>query len=233
MFIRTNASANRKELVKAISELLNEKPKYCFAPTFAYEFTACTIDKDAVIHITAEVAQQSVSNLAEFLNRRGFACRVEGSDTNAALEPEEAPKSPPRIAVYVPHDKISEETLNKLEQITLSKATLLRKALGADSLAILNTAKGYAFPWFPPSSDDASRKAYKMLIRQLILFANQRTRVTATDEPTDNPKYAFRCFLLRLGFIGAEYKTERAILLRNLEGNGAFKSGSAQHKNPA
>ena len=50
---------------------------------------------------------------------------------------------------------------------------------------------------------------------------------------TDNPKYAFRCFLLRLGFIGAEYKRERAILLQNLEGNGAFKSGSDPRKNPA
>lgn len=36
--------------------------------------------------------------------------------------------------------------------------------------------------------------------------------------------FAFRCFLLRLGSIGAEFKTERKILLRNLSGNSAFKS---------
>ena len=41
----------------------------------------------------------------------------------------------------------------------------------------------------------------------------------------DNEKYAFRCFLLRLGFIGAEYKAARKVLLRNLTGSSAFKSG--------
>lgn len=69
--------------------------------------------------------------------------------------------------------------------------------------------------------------------RKADQFARERTRVTASDKETDNPKYAFRCFLLRLGFIGAEYKRERAILLRNLEGNGAFKSGRDSRKNPA
>ena len=36
----------------------------------------------------------------------------------------------------------------------------------------------------------------------------------------------FRCFLLRLGFIGDEYKAARKILLRNLTGSGAFKNGT-------
>ena len=64
-----------------------------------------------------------------------------------------------------------------------------------------------------------------MFIEKLIAFAEQRTRVTAEDKPCDNPKYAFRCFLLRLGFIGAEYRKERAVLLRNLRGFSAFRSG--------
>jgi len=46
----------------------------------------------------------------------------------------------------------------------------------------------------------------------------------------ENEKYAFRCFLLRLGFIGAEYKIERKILLRNLTGSSAFKSGRRQRR---
>ena len=54
-------------------------------------------------------------------------------------------------------------------------------------------------------------------------------RVTATEKPVDNEKYAFRCFLLRLGFIGSEYKAERKILLKNLSGSSAFKNGGAGH----
>ena len=47
---------------------------------------------------------------------------------------------------------------------------------------------------------------------------------------TDNDKYAFRCFLLRLGFIGSEYKSERKILLRNLTGSSAFRNGGAANE---
>ncbi len=55
---------------------------------------------------------------------------------------------------------------------------------------------------------------------------NLRNLVTAKEKITNNDKYAFRCFLLRLWFIGAEFKDERKILLRNLSGNSAFKSGA-------
>jgi hypothetical protein len=56
-------------------------------------------------------------------------------------------------------------------------------------------------------------------------MARNQKRITAKEKDADNEKYAFRCFLLRLGFIGAEYKADRKILLRNLSGNSAFKSG--------
>lgn len=54
-------------------------------------------------------------------------------------------------------------------------------------------------------------------------------RVTVTEKAVDNEKYAFRCFLLRLGFIGSEYKVERKILLKNLSGSSAFKNGGVDH----
>ena len=57
-------------------------------------------------------------------------------------------------------------------------------------------------------------------------MAKNQKRVTAKDKDVDNDKYAFRCFLLRLGFIGAEYKADRKILLKNLTGSSAFKGGA-------
>lgn len=62
-------------------------------------------------------------------------------------------------------------------------------------------------------------------ITALCDMAKNQKRITSKEKETDNEKYAFRCFLLRLGFIGAEYKTERKILLRNLTGSSAFKGG--------
>lgn len=236
MIIRTNAKENRKELIKTLSEVLHEKPRYCGAPTFAYEFSLCRVDRDAVIHMPPTIVAQSAMSAVTLLNQRGFEAEI----VDDCSEIEEAPDQPDEEnnfdeyhAVIIEQEKISKETLAKLEQIISSKSTLLRKALGDSPLNIVNTPNGYAFPWFQIESDEESQRAYATLVNKLIEFARERTRVTASDKETDNPKYAFRCFLLRLGFIGAEYKRERAILLRNLEGNGAFKSGSDPRKNPA
>ena len=48
---------------------------------------------------------------------------------------------------------------------------------------------------------------------------------TASPKPqqTDNEKYAMRCWMLRLGFIGDEFATAREILLRNMEGNASWR----------
>lgn len=47
----------------------------------------------------------------------------------------------------------------------------------------------------------------------------------------ENAKYEMRLFLIRLGFIGDEYKTARKILLRNLTGNSSWKSGHQPEQN--
>ena len=81
------------------------------------------------------------------------------------------------------------------------------------------------FPWFKADSTSKEVKAYTDFITALCNFAKKQTRVTATEKQVDNEKYAFRCFLLRLGLIGEEYKQTRKILLQNLEGSSAFKNG--------
>ena len=85
------------------------------------------------------------------------------------------------------------------------------------------------FPWFSECGAD-ERKAYTHFVSALCELAANVKRVTAKEQETDNDKYAFRCFLLRLGFIGSEYKAERKILLRNLTGSSAFKNGGATNE---
>ena len=119
-----------------------------------------------------------------------------------------------------------------MEAVIAGKATLLRKALGDSALEIKKAAGRYEFPWFQIESSPEEREAYATLIEKLIAFAGTLHRVTAKDKQVDNEKYAMRCFLLRLGFIGEEYKKVLAILLRNLEGNSAFRSGTAPKRTP-
>ncbi len=57
-------------------------------------------------------------------------------------------------------------------------------------------------------------------------MVKRQKRIVATENDVENENYAFRCFLLRLGFIGDEYKAARKILLRNLTGSSAWKGGA-------
>ena len=61
-------------------------------------------------------------------------------------------------------------------------------------------------------------------------MAKQNLRIKAQPKEVDNEKYAFRCFLLRLSFIGPEYKSERKILLSNLTGSSAFLTEESKQK---
>ena len=119
------------------------------------------------------------------------------------------------------------ESIVNLNHLVESKATLIKKALGVEDLTISAEDDKISFPWFTgyPAPEEIS--AYAKFIGKLCGMAKTQKRVTAKEKDVDNDKYAFRCFLLRLGFIGAEYKADRKILLKNLTGSSAFKGGAS------
>ena len=125
----------------------------------------------------------------------------------------------------MPMDGFSEAAIDNLRKLVDSKATLIRKALVVEALPIEVTDDRVSFPWFREMPEPEDTQAYMALITALCEMAKNQKRVTATDKAPANEKYAFRCFLLRLGFIGDEYKAARKILLRNLTGNTAFRNG--------
>ena len=56
-------------------------------------------------------------------------------------------------------------------------------------------------------------------------MSKKQKRIASKVKEVPNEKYAFRCFLIRLGFVGNKYKDIRKILLKNLKGSSAFKGG--------
>ncbi len=66
---------------------------------------------------------------------------------------------------------------------------------------------------------------------QLCLALSQMAKAVKTASPkpqqNENPNYAMRTWLLRLGFIGDEFKTARDLLTRRLDGDAAFRNGRA------
>ncbi len=202
MQINYNLKGNaRKELVKAISEITGIPSKYKGAPTFAYEIGEVIVDKNGTIQ---GANQQLKNQLAE----QGFVAE---------------PTAEIGVSIDVPKADFTDTAIDNLQKLIASKATLIKKAICTDNLDVEITEERISFPWFPFGATSDEVKAYTHFITALCDMAKTLQRVNATQRPVENEKYDFRCFLLRLGFIGPEYKGMRKILLKNLVGSSAFK----------
>lgn len=210
MEIRYNVRGEkRKELVNVIGRITGEEVRYLGVPDFNYRIGYFTVSKEGTLSFDDRADSKEIENLIEELDRQGF--RAEPAD--------EAQNETEGFTIQIPTDKVN---AGNLTSIIDAKGSLIRKALGINDMPVQIGEDSVSFPWFNvmPGADEAA--AYTHFISALCKMSVRQKRVTATERTVENEKYAFRCFLLRLGFIGAEYKTERRILLRNLEGNSAF-----------
>ena len=210
----------RKKLVQKAAEWDGSEVNYLGAPTFTYRIgDHLTVDRDGVLEIHG-MDESGFEMLVEHLLDEGFDC-----DMSAAPTEESESTDTTHLDVSVPADTLDGIAMQNLEALIAAKGNLIRKALGADELPVLNLRGEIHFPWFDISSSPEEAQTYVRFIGKLIDMAKNAKRVTAKEKDTDNDKYAFRCFLLRLGFIGDEYKSDRKVLLKNLSGSSAFKNG--------
>ena len=233
----TLAGEQRKQMAQVISEIIQEKAVYKRVPTCAYQIGSFTISKDGVLSWTEDNDAETVKGVVAGLQMMGFTTKTElhiaeqnDSSEKATSDdsPEEDITDSNKMTVEIPLRLMDEATLANLDRIIEGKGNLIRKAIGADSLAYEVTDGKVLFPWFTLSGDADEALAYTQLISKLVEQARTAKRVTMKEKKVENEKYAFRCFLLRLGFIGDEYKTARRVLLKNLTGNGAWKSGKTE-----
>ena len=191
--------SDRKCLVAAIAEHTGEKAKYLGAPSFAYQVGGININVEGTVTIEDD---SEAAHLIRFLRENGF--QAEGPLPEVEETEEVVAEG---LTVGLPTITLDEKAQRNLASLLEAKGSLIRKALNIDLTA-----------------DEI--KAYTHFIGALCGMAKNQKRITAKEKEVDNEKYAFRCFLLRLGFIGNEYKDERKVLLRNLSGSSAFKSGA-------
>jgi len=198
--------AERKKLVSIISEIVDSPPRYLGAPTFAYEVGDFTVDKEGTLS-RKSVDSQLTEKLEAKLTEMGF--KVE---------------TPERLTIEMPLEGFTEQSLENLNKLIASKATLIKKAIGTDVLPVVRTEDTLKFPWFPMTKD-SEVEAYTLFVNALCRAAKERKRITAKEKPVENERFTFRVFIVQLGFVGDKYKTARKILLKNLSGNSAFKNG--------
>ena len=207
----TYHSQNRKELVKALSEIIGIPAVYQFMPTCAYKIGECyTVTKSGNLEISDQADHKETERLLAELASRGYAV----PDTT---DPESK-----GLTVQMPADFFTEHTLGNLRQICENKVALFQAAFQTDCLDIIPSDEKVEFPWFTVEQD-GDADAYCTFISMLCEFAKNQSRINRKPDTSDNPKYTMRCFLIRLGMVGAEFKTARKVILRNLTGNSAFR----------
>ena len=237
----------RKRLVKAIAVYTQTDAKYLGAPTFAYEVDYFTIDRRGVVSFDDRADSEEIEGLIDALVGQGFVAQVsdlgaeDDTDTNldAVVESEE-PTSPATesdsadghtdetgLTISLPLDGFNPDSLDRLQKLVASKASLIKKALGADRLTVQVVDGTVCFPWWDALPDAEEVGAYSAFLAALCKMAKESKRVNATEKDVESEKYAFRGFLLRLGFIGAESKEQRKLLLKNLSGASAFPTKAA------
>ena len=224
MTITINATgAERKRLVQTIAKWLGCDAKYLGVPSCAYQVDYFTIGKDGSLSFDDRADSEVIERLLQHIYDEGFDIDQSHTEEDDAEENTEDEIS--GICISMPRSLFTDANLENLKALITAKGSLIKKALGVDELSLEFSDTKVSFPWFPGIPTPDEMKAYDTFICKLCEMARNQKRVVAKEKATDNDKYAFRCFLLRLGFIGAEYKSERKILLRNLTGSSAFRSG--------
>ena len=203
--------SQRKALAMKIGELADMDVRYCGVPSCAYEIGFFTLSKDAVLSFADRMDTEVIERVLTGLEKAGY----------------ESEEEPVALTISMPRDFFTEQSMNNLLQLIANKETLLKHALNTESLAINECEETVEFPWFTVEKD-GDGDAYAKFITMFCEFAKNLQRVVNKPDASDNEKYAFRCFLLRLGMIGADYKAARKVLLRNLTGSSAFRHGKPE-----
>ena len=229
MVIKYNVTGvERKRLVTTLSTLTGVKAKYLGMPSMAYEVGDFTIDKNGNLELSDKVNSEEIERVAGHLASEGFIAEEEISATEGR---QTADSEEFGLTVSMPRSNFSEGALENLQALVEAKGELIRHALDVEELPIEISEDEVSFPWFEELPTPEEIKAYTHFISALSEMAINQKRITVKEKEVENEKYAFRCFLLRLGFIGKDYKDERKILLRNLTGSSAFKGGAKNEDN--
>lgn len=255
MQINYNVTGDKRKLLAgAISQELNAPSKYLGAPTFDYEVGGYHIDKNGMVtgednynlvadlqglHDFTAVSEEYDMPLPKAeptpedlqipykaaLGGRVSPCRDYEEPPMYGTPERDETMELDNLTIEIPRATFTNVEVENLKRLVESKSNLIKKAIGTDSIPIIADEETISFPWFHGEHDSDEVKAYTHFVTALCEIAKNQKRTNDIEKEIKNEKYAFRCFLLRLGFIGAVFKAERKILLKNLSGSSAFKGG--------
>lgn len=236
----------RKELVRALENHFGVKAKYMRAPSFAYQIetgdNAFTIDREGKITDT----DGKEYKLEEILTteKHETVKEVNSTDCEIDLEMEGHTGTSLRnlvnmiyskqgfikVAFGLTQDIVGEDFSIGINEVKIESIEDFRIAvddIGERSCPgiIFNFFQNkIVFRFLEEKVDDEKLEVYTQFVDLINSRAKEIKRASSKITISENPRYTFRTFLLRLGMIGNEYKVARKVLLANLEGNIAFRN---------
>lgn len=246
----------RKQTAQVLAGATESQAKYAGPPSFAYTIGDWRIDRNGLI-VTPEfetTAPEPLRQVLEALKTAGVTAEGEGTVT---ISMEGHSGTTLRNIVNLLWSKhtllqkalarqkeiISAEFVQAINAVPIDSAEDFAGAIDSAIVAgviedtgellfdLANQTISFGFSNSSLSVDEVI--AYVVLCRRINLQAKQQKFTSVKQKETENDKYAMRCWLLRLGFIGKDYKDERKVLLSRLSGNAAFRSGGPLAENPA
>ncbi len=249
---------DRKEIVKVLGEHFGVKPEYMGVPSFAYQIKTeketYTIDRAGKITnsegmeleiegilnpIIEEKTNEVTEEQTEEIQNAPFEIPItmEGHTgitlrnlINMIYSKQELIIKSLGISGEIINEEfvkgINEAEIHTLEEFKKEADNIGKENCKGIELDFEN--KKISFKFINEEAETEKIKAYTQFIELLDQSAKELKHASAKVSVTDNPKFTLRVFLIRLGMVGDEYKTTRKILLKNLEGNAAFRYGKAE-----
>ena len=211
---------SRKAMVTAIEKEIGGKARYLGVPSCAYEIGSYTVGRNGELEFGDF---DDIDEVAPIVDACVMATGITPAEWEESKDAEETEtEGAMELTVTIPFTKVNVGNLTSLLE---AKGSLIKDALGITDLRFEMNEDSVSFPWFSKVEPEEAM-TYTKFITAICEMTMKQKRITAKPKENENEKYAFRCFLLRLGFIGDEFKADRKLLLSRLNGSSAFKSGA-------
>ena len=233
--------SDRQRLVGIISRETGITPVYTRMPECAYKIGGIKVSKTGELIWDEQTSNDTIRTLIGALAAAGFESedQINLTEEPESAQPEEEPETESYtgedltreemdgLTISMPLDGFNPDSLDRLQKLVDSKASLIKKSVGATCTTIRINEGKVEFPWWGRIPSPEETQAYMALIAALCAKAKEAKRVNAKEREVESEKFAFRVFLLSLGFIGSEYKEQRNLLMKNLSGSAAFPTKAA------
>ncbi|WP_195509905.1 virulence-related protein [Clostridium tyrobutyricum] len=232
---------DRKETVKVLGEHFGVKPEYMGAPSFAYQIKSpegiITIDKDSKIKNSKGVEVELEELLNDFqeepIKEKNMVAEVTfpmaghtGITLRNLINMISSKQTLIKKALSIETDIVTREFVEGVNNIRIVSIEDFKTAvleIGEEK------CPGISFNFEKETLEFKFIKGVEnaQIASQFAEALNESSKKFKHSSPkerqTDNEKYTFRTWLLRLGFIGDRYKEARNQLLSKLDGNSAFR----------